>query len=172
MADSKTVTEISFTLFLNWKSRYLKKAVVFVFITTLSGQHIRSQIHFAVKYLFPVKKWGNWGIDAVTYPSLNTLSASWYLILSIPFTGLAFNSCAYSLQCLCTLKKIIFPRGISVVSVNLVRAASPIFPLPAEGSLQGVFCGFWLANDLQTLGGFSLMIFKFSTVTDGPPIKM
>lgn len=147
---------------------FLKGYSIF-FIIILSAEHFKFQVCLVLKHEFPVKNWGNWSIGAVTYLSLNTVQTSWFLILSITFMGLTFNSCDYSFQCLCTVKKIIFPIVIS--NVNLVRAAVSVFPLPAERSLWSVFCGFWLANYWQTLGGLSLMIFKFSTVTDGSPIK-
>lgn len=51
MADSKTVTELSFTLFSKSKVYIFIKAIVFVFITTLSDQHVKFQIHCALKYV-------------------------------------------------------------------------------------------------------------------------
>lgn len=51
MADSKIMIEISLLIFLNGKSRYLIKVIVIVFIAALSGQHVKLQIHFVLKYV-------------------------------------------------------------------------------------------------------------------------
>lgn len=62
MADSRTMTETSVTLFLSVKSRYIKKVIVFVFVTTLSGQHVEFPILFALKYVvlfIPSEEMGN-----------------------------------------------------------------------------------------------------------------